>query len=548
MRAPPAGQGAGSLRFLADGGDCGARLRAADWSRHPLGAPAGWPVQLKTLVAVMLGASQPMFVAWGAERTILYNDGYAGIVGERHPRALGAPFAQVWHDIMADVGPILDRAFDGVATHMDDIAFLLPRNGRREEAHFSFSHTPVRDDAGDVVGMFCACTETTRQVLDERRLAEHAKRQQRLFQAAPGFIAIMRGPEHRFEFVNDAYGRLFQRGDVLGRTVREVFPEVEAQGLLDVLDGVYASGERFVGERLEVTLRAGPQGEPRPFWLDFIFEPMRDDAGRVDGVFVVGHDVSSQRRTERALQDEARRKDEFLAMLSHELRNPLAPIRNGARLLRATARDDPRVAQVAAMVERQVAHMARLVDDLLDVSRLTRGLLAITTAPVRIDEVVEGALEQVGPQLEARRQTFARPSAGRPLLVDGDRVRLVQVLSNLLDNASKHSPEGGSVSLEVGERGGCVELRVRDDGDGIDPAFLPHVFDLFSQADRSIERGRGGLGLGLSLANALVRLHGGRLEAHSDGPGTGATFVVALPCRRDAGTIGGPIDASAAPR
>jgi PAS domain S-box-containing protein len=149
----------------------GARMRAHDWAASPLGPPASWPRALQTLVAVLLGSHQPMFVAWGAERTMLYNDGYAAICGARHPGALGRPFREVWFDIMDAVGPILERAYAGHPTHMDDIAFTLSRNGYPEEAHFAFSYTPVRDGSGAVAGMFCACTETTGKVMADRRQA-----------------------------------------------------------------------------------------------------------------------------------------------------------------------------------------------------------------------------------------------------------------------------------------------------------------------------------------------------------------------------------------
>ena len=155
--------------FLAGGGEMGARIRARDWAATPLGPVAAWPVALKTLVAVMLGARQPMFVAWGPERIMLYNDGYGLLCGARHPAALGRPFREVWFDILDDVGPILERAFAGEGSHMDDIAFIMHRNGYPEEAHFAFSYTPVRDESGAVAGMFCACSETTGRVIAERR-------------------------------------------------------------------------------------------------------------------------------------------------------------------------------------------------------------------------------------------------------------------------------------------------------------------------------------------------------------------------------------------
>ena len=161
----------GRAQFLAGGGEMGARIRAFDWAGTPLGVPDEWPSALRTLVGVMLGSGQPMFVAWGAGRTMLYNDGYAPLCGLKHPWALGRPFDEVWADILDVVGPIMDRAYAGVPTHMDDIEFTMTaRRGYPEETHFSFSYTPVRDDRGAVAGTFCACAETTDRVFTERRL------------------------------------------------------------------------------------------------------------------------------------------------------------------------------------------------------------------------------------------------------------------------------------------------------------------------------------------------------------------------------------------
>ncbi len=164
------------MSFLEGGVEMGERMRAYDWSASPLGCPQTWPQPLRTLVAVMLGSQQPMFVAWGPERIMLYNDGYAPMCGKRHPAALGKPFAEVWYDIMDTVGPILDKAYAGESTHMDDITYVMHRNGYPEETHFAFSYTPVRDESGRVAGMFCVCTENTQQVLAQRALARAQER------------------------------------------------------------------------------------------------------------------------------------------------------------------------------------------------------------------------------------------------------------------------------------------------------------------------------------------------------------------------------------
>src|ERR671920_572197 len=192
------------LDILSGGGEMGALIRAHDWRATPLGSPDGWPQGLKTLVGVMLGSNQPMFIAWGPERTLLYNDAYMQILARKHPAALGRDFLAVWHEIRSDLLPIVAQAYAGEPVHMDDITLVMERRGYPEETHFAFSYTPVRNEAGEVAGFFCPCTEITGQVMAERRLAAETARQRRLFERAPGFITILDGPEHVFEFVNQA--------------------------------------------------------------------------------------------------------------------------------------------------------------------------------------------------------------------------------------------------------------------------------------------------------------------------------------------------------
>jgi PAS domain S-box-containing protein len=181
-----------SPRFLQGGGETGALIRAHDWSTTPLGEPAAWPQPLKTLMGVMLGSVQPMFITWGRERILIYNHGSAPLLGQRHPHALGQPFFEVWSEIRADIEPIMDRAFAGEPTHMDDFRLVMTRNGYSEEAYFSFSYTPVRDDDGEVVGIFCTCTETTEQVKARTVMKAERERFQELFHQAPSFMALLR--------------------------------------------------------------------------------------------------------------------------------------------------------------------------------------------------------------------------------------------------------------------------------------------------------------------------------------------------------------------
>ena len=257
--------------------------------------------------------------------------------------------------------------------------------------------------------------------------------------------------------------------------------------------------------------------------------PIRDARGRIVGVVLVFRDITERRSAERVLEDADRRKDEFLAMLAHELRNPLAPIRNAAHTLTLLGTGDDRVRWVAGVVERQAGLMTRLVDDLLDVSRITSGKITLQRATVSIAAVLAQAVEAARPPAEGRGQALEVDVSADVGWVDGDPVRLAQAVGNLLDNAIKYTEDGGRVRLWARAEADEVVIVVEDSGIGIDPALLPHVFDLFIQADRSLERKQGGLGLGLTLVRRLVEMHGGRVEAASAGPGLGSAFTIRLP-------------------
>jgi len=229
-----------------------------------------------------------------------------------------------------------------------------------------------------------------------------------------------------------------------------------------------------------------------------------------------------------SLQEQDRRKDEFLAMLAHELRNPLAPISAAADLLKFGRADEARVARASEVIGRQVRHMTSLVDDLLDVSRVTRGLIELEHARVDIGAIVASAVEQARPLVEAREHVLAVEQEAGGAAVIGDANRLVQVIVNLLNNAVKYTPRGGRIVLSVTRQQGSVRIAVRDNGIGIDAGLLPQVFDLFTQAERTPDRAQGGLGIGLALVRNIVCLHGGTVSAHSDGPGRGSVFTVSL--------------------
>jgi signal transduction histidine kinase len=232
----------------------------------------------------------------------------------------------------------------------------------------------------------------------------------------------------------------------------------------------------------------------------------------------------------RAAEEANRLKDEFIAMLSHELRNPLAPIRAATEVIRRIAPADPRLSSATSMMERQVAHLVHLVDELLDVARMGRGRIVLDKQQLELERVVAHGLEPVRTLIELRRQTLAVSLPPTPVWISGDFFRLGQVISNLVNNAAKFTREGGRIQVEAAAHRGQVVISVWDTGIGIEPLLLPRIFDLFVQGERSLDRSEGGMGIGLTLVRHLVELHHGHVEAHSEGPGRGAVFKVFLPC------------------
>ena len=222
-------------------------------------------------------------------------------------------------------------------------------------------------------------------------------------------------------------------------------------------------------------------------------------------------------------------RNNFLAMLGHELRNPLSPISSAAALLKRSGNENPVIDKVSDVIARQVSHMASLVDDLLDVSRVTRGMIEVKLELVDIRQVIDYAVEQVSPQIQGRHQELVVITPSAPAIVRADKKRIVQIVTNLLANAAKYTPEGGRLHLRITINRGDVVISVEDNGVGMSPEFIPQAFNLFAQAARTPDRSQGGLGLGLALVKNLVELHGGQVACSSDGPGKGSRFTVRLP-------------------
>ena len=621
-------------------------------------APANaCPPQLLTLGRIMQASSQPMFVAWGGGLQLFYNDAYVPILGERHPAAFGQPMMQVWAEVAEQLQPLVTRTLAGESIHMDDIKLLLLRGveGRRtrQEAHFSFSYTAIAGDRpGEVLGLFCACAETTDAVRQSQlREAESRRLAQVLDAMGEGFILLDEAfclTEINAEGIK-IDGRPVEQllGQVhwdlwpasLGTPIESHFRRVMAErtpvqfqhhyvsasqdvyldirvypvsggiaafyrdvtALAVASTAVQQSHDRFRAamEAIGVMWTNTAEGRmiaPQPGWsaltgqseaaysgfgwadalhpedvqatLDawneavagrhtFSFEHRvrrRDGAWRrfairavpvfaPDGAlreWVGVHiDITDAAAATDALRAADRRKDEFLAILAHELRNPLAPIRTAAELLGRPDLSPERLAWLGAVIARQSQAMAQLLEDLLDLSRFRSGSTALRPEAVTLMQLVEAAVETVQGALDAKQHRFTINLPAAPVLLHVDRLRTTQVLINLLTNAAKYTDAGGLIRLDArvmhdtaaarAELGHWLCLEVSDNGIGMARESLAEVFDMFMQVRGNRDRADGGLGIGLTLTKRMVELQGGRIEATSPGLGQGSSFRVSLP-------------------
>ncbi len=357
----------------------------------------------------------------------------------------------------------------------------------------------------------------------------HARRMNALFMHAPVAIAVVKGPDHIYEIVNERYAALAGPRALVGRSVREAFPELAGNGIFEILDDVFDSGQPHVGVSMRMALNTGPDGEPKELYVDYVFQPLLGDDGIVDSVALVAHDVTALANAKVEAESANRLKDEFLATLSHELRTPLNAVLGYIQMLRGGAITPDRVGPVLETIERNAKLQEQLISDVLDVSRIITGKLRLDVKPVDLGRVIQEALETVMPAAAAKgiRLQSIIEHPGAP--VAGDAQRLQQVVWNLLSNSVKFTPRGGRIQIRLARVLSHVEITVSDTGEGIAAEFLPHLFQRFRQADSAFTRAHGGLGLGLAISRHLVEAHGGRIEASSPGRGGGATLRVKLP-------------------
>ncbi|MGH9148176.1 MAG: ATP-binding protein, partial [Vicinamibacterales bacterium] len=555
--------------FLNGGGEMRALIRAFDWESTALGPIHRWPQSLRTALGILLNSRYPMFVFWGPELIKIYNDAYRPITGDKHPWALGRPGPEVWPEIWGDIQPLVERALGEDPTWSDDLQLFMLRRGFLEEVYFTFSYSPIHDESGGVGGMFCACNETTSQVLGERRLRALSDLAARPADARTIADACALSTDVLDRYRSDVPFALLYLMDGDGQTARlaasaGVRPDqAAAPSVVDVVDQTpgwplfqvasarEASEVRGLAD-LFGEVPQGPWPEPPP---GAMLLPIVDrGVDRSVGVLVLG--ISSRRPFDadyrewfelvtqqvgvsianaRASEEERRRaealaeldraKTAFFSNVSHEFRTPLTLMLGPVEEALATP-DRALQGDQLDVVHRNAVRLLKLVNTLLDFSRIEEGRERAVFEPVDLAEltselagVFRSTIERAGLQLNVH----CRPLS-EPVYVDADMWE--KVVLNLLSNAFKFTFEG-AIEVDLRAAGPWVELRVRDTGIGVDPAELPRLFERFYRVEGTRSRTYEGSGIGLALVRELVRLHGGEIDVESV-VGEGTTFTIKL--------------------
>jgi two-component system, chemotaxis family, CheB/CheR fusion protein len=471
--------------------------------------------------AIISSTLDGTITSWNNGACLLYGYSAGDAIG-RHVSFLSPP------DQRADVADVLRNVIDGRAVDRLETT-RLRKDGTIVDVSVTFS--PILDPSGRIVGVSAISRDITQLVRARHEIGEREERIRLLLDSTAEAIygVDLSGV---CTFCNPSCARLLGYASpaaLIGKQMHRLIQHTRRDGtpyppeLSPIYEAMRHRDPAHADD--EVFWRADGTSFPAEYWSHPIYRG--DD---LLGAVVTFVDIAERKKAEEEIQEGVRRREQFLAMLSHELRNPLSAILSATRIIAGvSARGNEACQEAGQVVERQANHMSRLLDDLLDVSRITHGRIVLRTELIDLRETTQSAIEALGPLMAEHQTQLTVEMPSEPLLVNGDRARLQQIQANLLSNASKYTPLGGRVHVQVRKEDHHAVIRVADTGRGIEPEMLPRIFDLFVQGEQSIARREGGLGIGLTLLRSLVDLHHGEVTVHSDGPGRGSEFTVALP-------------------
>ena len=537
-------------------------VREFDWAATGFGPMDGWPAHLHTAMAMVFDSPQPMRLTWGPQRLMVYNHAYADVLAHRHPAAFGRPMQQTWPELWQIAGPSLDRVFAGEGLYLQDVAYAIERNGQPQQINVTFTYLPVRGPDRTIDGALCLCVETTAQVHAVREQAAQNERLQALFDQAPSFMAVLRGPEHRFELANAAFQRVVGRNP-LGSTVREALPDLQGQGFYELLDQVFRTGQPYLASAAPIDLAPSPGSGPQRRMLNFVYQPIRDAEGDINGIFVEGYDVTSEHHATESLRQLAETLEQRVEERGRDLAHAEAQLRQSQKmeaigqLTGGIAHDFNNMLQGIVMPLQLIQRKAQSGDvtavdryvaaGLASAQRaaaLTQRLLAFSRRQPLDSRPTDLGLALVG--LQAMLASTVGENVALQVDIEADLWPAVTDLHqfenavlNLSINARDAMPDGGTLSILAENvtlspravagvqgllAGDYVRVVVRDTGVGMAEDVLVKAFEPFFTTKPLGQ----GTGLGLSMIYGYARQSGGYVALDSE-PGAGTVVRLYLP-------------------
>lgn len=508
------------LNHLLHAGEMGKRIATFDWQSTPLGDASKWPPSLITALGIMLENKFPSYIVWGKELVQFYNDAYAEILGNKHPRALGSRPQETWRELWDEIGPLFDRVFNGESLRFDNHPMIISLNGKHVQRYFTFSYSPIRNLDGTVGGVLDVVIDTTSDILNRNALSQNEEKFRILLEAAPmPFLSL--DPNWVIDYINPAALELVKTEieELIGYTIWEAFPSLKGSAFEDAYNKAM-----YQGENVSMT-GFFPDFER---WYQVWTYPFNQ------GIAISFIDINESKRLEQKLNEAIIVRDDFLSISSHELNTPLTSLKIQSQLLKRDivsgnpkAFEEARIRKFSDHTEKQVSRLTRLIDDMLDVARIRSGKLTIKKETFDLAQFVKEVVLRMDPHFKVAGLEYPefKILGCTKVVGEWDSMRIEQVISNLINNAIRYG-DGKPIALSLECKGNKIIFSVKDHGIGIEKSSMERIFDRFERA--SEKQQTKGLGLGLYIANQIVSAHSGRIWAEST-VGNGSTFFVELP-------------------